>query len=85
MGRTCTVEDLKTNALGVLETVTASKEPVFIDQGGKSQVALVDVETYLTQMQALGEFKRIFAANATEQETAESPAKIKAPEGWGRR
>ncbi|MCH4184868.1 MAG: RidA family protein [Eggerthellaceae bacterium] len=58
--RVCTVGDLASRTAEVLDTVKATKTPTFIDQGGSSSTVLVDADTYLTDMQALREFNRIY-------------------------
>ena len=63
MAATCTVEDLKRNPGAIIAQVKASKEPVYIDQSGKATVLLLDADTYLTNMQALSEFKRIYSSD----------------------
>lgn len=63
MAATCTVEDLKRNPGAIIAQVKASKEPVYLDQSGKATVLLLDADTYLTNIQALEEFKRIFSSD----------------------
>ena len=60
MASTCTIDDLKKNPSAIINQVKASKEPVYIDQSGQALALLVDADTYLTDMQALHEFKRIY-------------------------
>lgn len=63
MAQTCTVEDLKKNPGAIINQVKASKEPVYIDQNGSASVMLVEADAYLTDMQALGEFRRIYSGD----------------------
>ena len=60
MARTCTISDLKERPVAIIDEARAAKEPVFIEQSGTSSAVIVDADTYLTNMQALGEFKRIY-------------------------
>lgn len=54
-------EELGTNFASIAQEAIESDEPIFISQGGQAQVALVNADTYLQDMQALREFQRIFA------------------------
>lgn len=56
----CSIDDLQTNPGSVINQVKRTKDPVFVDQNGKSEVVIVDADTYLTQFQAFEELKRIF-------------------------
>lgn len=60
MASTCTVAQLQNDFPAISDEILASREPVFIDQGGTASIALVPVDDYLRDMQALAEFKRIF-------------------------
>lgn len=61
MTRTCTIDELRENFSGIAQQVRESAEPMFVEQGGQSSIALVDADRYLQDMQALSEFKRIFS------------------------
>ncbi len=61
MASTCTVAQLQKDFAAVSGQVLESREPLFIDQGGIAELALVPADDYLRDMQALSEFKRIFA------------------------
>jgi PHD/YefM family antitoxin component YafN of YafNO toxin-antitoxin module len=63
MALTCTVDNLKKNPSSIINQVKASKEPVYIEQSGNASVLLVDADTYLTDMQALNEFQRIYCSD----------------------
>ncbi len=60
MASSCTVEELRSDFDRIAQQVEESGDPVFINRGGCSSVALVDVDSYLQDMQALREFRRIF-------------------------
>ncbi len=60
MASTCTVAQLQNDFPAISDEILASREPVFVDQGGTASIALVPVDDYLRDMQALAEFKRIF-------------------------
>ncbi len=55
------VSELSSDPLSVIQEAVETKEPIFISVGSQAQTLLVDADTYLTDMQALAEFKRIFA------------------------
>lgn len=61
MASTCTVAKLQKDFAAISDQVLESREPLFIDQGGEAELALVPADDYLRDMQALSEFKRIFA------------------------
>lgn len=71
MGQLCTIDELKANPQAVINTALSTKQPVFIEQAGRAHAAVVDVDTYLTQMQALREFRRIYAQAADKSSGAE--------------
>lgn len=54
------VSELEARAASIIAEARSTKEPVFISQGGRASVLLIDAGTYLTKMQALGEFERIY-------------------------
>lgn len=54
------VSDLESRAQAIISRIRMTKEPACISQNGHAAVMMVDAETYLDQMQALDEFKRIF-------------------------
>ncbi len=60
MARIYSKEDLQARTQVVIEDAIASKEPVYINQNGKASVIMIDADTYLSDMQALREFKRIY-------------------------
>ena len=61
MAKHYSAEELSTNCASIAQEAIESDEPIFISQGGQAQVALVNADTYLQDMQALREFQRIFA------------------------
>lgn len=61
MAKHYSAEELGTNFTSIAQEAIESDEPIFISQGGQAQVALVNADTYLQDMQALREFQRIFA------------------------
>ncbi len=61
MAKHYSAEELGTNFAEIAQEAIESDEPIFISQGGQAQVALVNADTYLQDMQALREFQRIFA------------------------
>lgn len=61
MAKHYSAEELGTNFVSIAQEAIESDEPIFISQGGQAQVALVNADTYLQDMQALREFQRIFA------------------------
>ena len=61
MAKHYSAEELSTNFTSIAQEAIESDEPIFISQGGQAQVALVNADTYLQDMQALREFQRIFA------------------------
>lgn len=61
MAKHHSAEELGTNFASIAQEAIESDEPIFISQGGQAQVALVNADTYLQDMQALREFQRIFA------------------------
>lgn len=60
MSTVCSIEDVKRDPAAVIKSANATKEPVFVAQGNRSFAVIVDADTYLTQMQALHEFERIY-------------------------
>lgn len=54
------VSDLKERAQLIVNEARSTKKPACITQNGSAVAFLVDADTYLTQMQALNEFRRIF-------------------------
>jgi|GEM_PF-2872421 len=54
------VEDLAKRAQAIFDEAHATKEPVYIAQNGNASIILIDADTYLNNMQALGEFERIY-------------------------
>ena len=81
MARSYTVAELKGKANGIIEEVQITQEPAFITVNGHAMTVLVDADTYLTQMQALGEFERIFRDMSsikpkTPIASAEAPAEL---------
>lgn len=60
------IQDVQHDPAEVVKQATTTKEPVFIAQGGKSFAVIVDADTYLTQMQALHEFERIYGAGPSK-------------------
>ena len=69
------VSDLETRAMAIISEARITKEPVCISQNGHAAVLLVDADTYLTQMQALREFERIF-----RDESSIRPASAQQPQ-----
>lgn len=61
MAKHYSAEELSTNFASIAREAIESDEPIFVSQGGQAQVALVNADTYLQDMQALREFQRIFA------------------------
>ena len=61
MAKHYSAEELSTNFASIAQEALESDEPIFISQGGHAQVARVNADTYLQDMQALREFQRIFA------------------------
>lgn len=61
MAKHYSAEELVTNFASIAQETIESDDPIFISQGGQAQVALVNADTYLQDMQALREFQRIFA------------------------
>ncbi len=61
MACACNVDQLKNNPDDLLLKVLETGEPLFIDIGGQADVVVVEADRYLRDMQALAEFKRIFA------------------------
>ena len=61
MAKHYSAEELSTNFASKAQEALESDEPIFISQGGHAQVARVNADTYLQDMQALREFQRIFA------------------------
>ncbi len=61
MAKHYSAEELGTNFAEIAQEAIKSDEPIFISQGGQAQVALVNADTYLQDMQALREFQRMFA------------------------
>lgn len=61
MAKHYNAEELGTNFAEIAQEAIETDEPIFISQGGQANVALVNADTYLQDMQALSEFKRIFA------------------------
>lgn len=73
------VSDLEAHAASIIAEARSSKEPVFISQGGRASVLLIDTDTYLTKMQALGEFERIYRYESSirpERTSSESAASV---------
>ncbi len=60
MASTCTVAELQNNFDSLASAILDTGEPLFIDQGGQSDIVMVPADSYLHDMQALSEFKRIF-------------------------
>ncbi len=60
MVNTCTIADLQKRPASAIERACDSKEPVLIVQNGRANALIIDADTYLANMQALNEFKRIF-------------------------
>lgn len=71
MAQVCSIADLKERPNAIIEEVRSSKEPMYLAQGGTSTVVLIDADTYLTKMQALGEFERIYRDNSTKPRFSE--------------
>ncbi len=69
MATTCTIEELKAHPEAVLEDVRANKTPTYIEQKGTASVLLLDADVYLTQMQALNEFMRIYTDDTSGKPT----------------
>ncbi len=61
MAKHYNAEELGTNFAEIAQEAIETDEPIFISQGGQANVALVNADTYLQDMQTLSEFKRIFA------------------------
>ena len=61
MAKHYNAEELGTNFAEIAQEAIETDEPIFISQGGQANVALVNADTYLQDMQALREFQRIFA------------------------
>ena len=60
MTRHYSVSQLNKRAQAIVAEACTSKEPIFISQNGRASAVIVDVDTYLTSMQALDEFMRIY-------------------------
>jgi len=65
MARVCSVSDIQNDPVAVIDMVVAEKAPVFIEQGAKASVIMIDADTYLNRMQALKEFERIYGETPT--------------------
>ena len=61
MAKHYSAEELGTNFASIAQEALEGEGPIFISQGEQAQVALVNADTYLQDMQALREFQRIFA------------------------
>ncbi len=61
MARTCTMDDLRKQPSSIIDQARSSKEPIFIEQAGAASTLIIDADAYLTDMQALAEFKRIYS------------------------
>lgn len=68
------VADLETRAQELVIKAQSSKEPLLITQNGKAGAVLVDADTYLSNLQALDEFKRIFKDESSIRPRIERPA-----------
>ena len=64
MARHYSANDLSQHTSSIIAEARASKEPVLITQNGTANVIVVDADTYLSNMQALVEFMRIYKGNA---------------------
>ncbi len=60
MASRCTVAELQNNFSSLSSRVLETGDALFIDQGGQADVVMVPADSYLSDMQALQEFKRIF-------------------------
>lgn len=66
MEAVCTLKELKEHPQEVLERVEDGGETIFVNRGGKAKAVLVNADAYLNDMQALNEFKRIFAEGSVQ-------------------
>ena len=81
MGNKYTVKDLQERPQAIFDEAHASKEPVYIAQNGNASIILIDADTYLTKMQALGEFERIYRDEVKPvRAAAEAPSEAPAAE-----
>ncbi|MCD8199984.1 MAG: type II toxin-antitoxin system Phd/YefM family antitoxin [Coriobacteriaceae bacterium] len=69
MATTCTVEELKAHPEAILDEVRSTRTPTYIDQKGTASVLLLDADVYLTQVQALNEFMRIYTDDTSGRPT----------------
>ena len=60
MARQYSVSELSNQALAIVAEATSSKEPIFITQNGHASTLIIDADVYLSKMQALDEFMRIY-------------------------
>ena len=60
MARQYSIAELKKQANEILDDIQITGEPAFITSNGRVMTVLVDADEYLTQLQALREFERIF-------------------------
>lgn len=66
MERVCSLKELKEHPEEILNLLEEGEGPFFVDRGGKARAMLVDADEYLSNMQALNEFKRIFAEGSVQ-------------------
>lgn len=70
-----TGSELQERTLSILDEARTSKDPIYIAQGGRASVLLINADEYLGKMQALAEFERIYGAdNTVRPKGASAPA-----------
>lgn len=70
-----TGSELQERTLSIIDEARTSKEPIYIVQGGRASVLLINADEYLGKMQALAEFERIYGAdNAVRPKGASAAA-----------
>lgn len=60
MAKRYSISELQQRTHAIVDEAAACKEPVYIAKGDRASVLLIDADTYLNDMQALHEFKRIY-------------------------
>lgn len=80
MSRKVTAQELVDDVHAVLREVAFTREPVFIEQAGCAMAVVVDVDTYLTQMQALEGFKRMYDPDGAKGRPQQGVLEAASPE-----